>query len=65
MPDLDDLALVERCRAGDVTAFEPLVEKYRARVYRLAFNVLRDAEEARDVAQEAFIRAWEGLPGFG
>ena len=64
MPDLDDLALVERCRAGDVTAFEPLVEKYRARVYRLAFNVLRDAEEARDVAQEAFIRAWEGLPGF-
>ena len=64
MPDLDDLALVERCRSGDVTAFEPLVQKYRQRVYRLAFNVLRDAEEAWDVAQEAFIRAWEGLPSF-
>ena len=64
MPDLDDLALVERCLAGDVTAFEALVEKYRARVYRLAFNVLRDAEDAWDVAQEAFIRAWQALPSF-
>ena len=64
MPDLDDLALVERCRSGDVTAFEPLVQKYRQRLYRLAFNVLRDTEEAWDVAQEAFIRAWEGLPSF-
>ena len=64
MPDHDDLALVERCLAGDVTAFERLVEKYRARVYRLAFNVLRDTEEAWDVAQEAFIRAWQALPSF-
>ena len=64
MPDLDDLALVERCLAGDVTAFEPLVEKYRARVYRLAFNVLRDTEDAWDVAQEVFIRAWQALPSF-
>ncbi|MEK7387267.1 MAG: sigma-70 family RNA polymerase sigma factor [candidate division NC10 bacterium] len=64
MPDLDDLALVERCRAGDVAAFEPLVEKYRQRVYRLAFNVLRDTEEALDAAQEAFIRAYQALPSF-
>ncbi|MBI2162304.1 MAG: sigma-70 family RNA polymerase sigma factor [Candidatus Rokubacteria bacterium] len=64
MPELDDLALVERCRAGDVAAFEPLVEKYRQRVYRLAFNVLRDTEEALDAAQEAFIRAYQALPRF-
>ena len=64
MPELDDLALVERCRAGDVAAFEPLVEKYRQRVYRLAFNVLRDTEEALDAAQEAFIRAYQALPSF-
>jgi len=62
--DIDDQALIERCRNGDVAAFEPLVEKYRDRVWRLAFNVLRDAEEARDVAQEAFIRAWQALPSF-
>jgi RNA polymerase sigma-70 factor (ECF subfamily) len=62
--DADDAALVERCRAGDVAAFEPLVEKYRQRVWRLAYNVLRDREEAWDVAQEAFIRAYQALPSF-
>jgi len=62
--DLDDAALVERCRAGDVAAFEPLVEKYRQRVWRLAYNVLRDREEAWDVAQEAFIKAYQALPSF-
>jgi RNA polymerase sigma-70 factor (ECF subfamily) len=60
----DDAALLERCRAGDVAAFEPLVEKYRQRVWRLAYNVLRDREEAWDVAQEAFVRAWQALPNF-
>jgi RNA polymerase sigma-70 factor (ECF subfamily) len=62
--DTDDAALVERCRAGDVAAFEPLVEKYRQRVWRLAYNVLRDREEAWDVAQEAFIKAYQALPSF-
>ena len=60
----DDAVLVERCRKGDITAFEPLVEKYRQRVWRLAYNVLRDREEAWDVAQEAFIRAYQALPAF-
>jgi RNA polymerase sigma-70 factor (ECF subfamily) len=40
------------------------VAKYRQRVYRLAYNVLRDQEEAWDVAQEGFIRAWQALPNF-
>lgn len=64
MVDTDDSVLVERCRAGDLAAFEPLVEKYRRRVWRLAYNVLRDREEAFDVAQEAFIRAFQALPSF-
>ncbi|HYE90920.1 MAG TPA: sigma-70 family RNA polymerase sigma factor, partial [Terriglobales bacterium] len=62
--DTDDGALVERVRGGDVAAFEPLVEKYRQRVYRLAYNVLRDQEDAWDAAQEAFIKAYKALPGF-
>jgi RNA polymerase sigma-70 factor (ECF subfamily) len=62
--DTDDAALIERCRAGDLAAFEPLVEKYRQRVWRLAYNTLRDREEAWDVAQEAFIRAYQALPSF-
>jgi RNA polymerase sigma-70 factor (ECF subfamily) len=60
----DDQALVERCRSGDLAAFEPLVEKYRERVWRLAYHYVRDREEAWDVAQEAFIRAWQALPSF-
>jgi RNA polymerase sigma-70 factor, ECF subfamily len=47
-----------------VAAFEPLVEKYRQRVWRLAYNLLRDREEAWDVSQEAFIRAYQALPSF-
>ncbi len=62
--DNNDTALIERSRAGDVAAFEPLVEKYRQRVWRLAYNLLRDREEAWDVAQEAFIRAYQALPSF-
>lgn len=60
----DDSELIERCRAGDLSAFEPLVEKYRQRVWRLAFQILRDREEAWDVAQEAFVRAYQSLPTF-
>jgi RNA polymerase sigma-70 factor (ECF subfamily) len=62
--DTDEAALIERCRAGDLAAFEPLVEKYRQRAYRLAYNVLRDPEEAWDVAQDAFIRAFQALASF-
>ncbi|MBI2217631.1 MAG: sigma-70 family RNA polymerase sigma factor [Candidatus Rokubacteria bacterium] len=62
--DPDDTTLVERCRAGDVSAFEPLVEKYRQRVWRLALRFVRDQDEAWDVAQEAFVRAWQALPNF-
>ena len=62
--DLDERLLIERCRAGDVAAFEPLVEKYRQRVWRLAFQVLRDREEAWDCAQDAFVRAFQSLASF-
>lgn len=61
---IDERALIQRCIAGDTAAFEPLVEKYRQRVWRLAYQVLHDREEAWDVAQEAFVRAFHSLPSF-
>ena len=64
LTDADERVLIERCRAGDVAAFEPLVEKYRQRVWRLAFQVLRDREEAWDCAQDAFVRAFQSLASF-
>jgi RNA polymerase sigma-70 factor (ECF subfamily) len=62
--DTDDRVLVERCQAGDLSAFEPLVERYRDRVWRLAYQILRDREEAWDCAQEAFIRAYQSISSF-
>ena len=61
---IDEGELIRRCIAGDAAAFEPLVEKYRQRVWRLAYQVLHDREEAWDVAQEALVRAFHSLSTF-
>jgi RNA polymerase sigma-70 factor (ECF subfamily) len=63
-PHADERELIARCIAGDTTAFEPLVERYRQRVWRLAYQILRDREEAWDCAQEALVRAFHSLPSF-
>ena len=56
--------LLERCRAGDELAWEALVRRFQGKVFALAYHYLRDREEARDVAQETFIRIYKGLEGF-
>lgn len=60
----DDLEAVRRVQAGDTEAFELLVEKYKRKAFRLAYQVLRDQEEALDAAQEAFVKAFRALPKF-
>jgi RNA polymerase sigma-70 factor (ECF subfamily) len=57
-------ALVRRCLAGDRPAFDALVLAYRTRVYALARLALGSAEDAHDVAQETFVRAYEALPRY-
>ena len=54
-----DEALCERVARRDEAAFELLVSRYQERAYRLAWSILRNAEDARDVSQEAFIRLYE------
>jgi len=62
---LEDLApIVERCRRGDALAWEALVRRYQARVYGVAFHYLRDGEEARDLAQDVFIKVYRSLDSF-
>ena len=56
--------LVARARSGDQSAFEQLVLEHQNKVYSLAFRMVNDREEAADLAQEAFLRAWQGLPAF-
>ncbi len=61
---VDDAALVADALAGDGRSFATLVERYDRAVYHLAYRTLRDAEEARDVTQEAFFKAYRSLRTF-
>jgi RNA polymerase sigma-70 factor (ECF subfamily) len=56
--EISDEALCERVARHDEGAFDALVLRYQQRAYRLAWSMLRDAEEARDLSQEAFIRLY-------
>ena len=61
---MTDAELVERARAGDNQAFCALVERYQHVVVRAAIAVVGRREDAEDVAQEAFVRAFQGLERF-
>jgi RNA polymerase sigma-70 factor (ECF subfamily) len=56
--------LIERARKGDQEAFAALVAEHQRYIYNLALRVLRNEEEALDLAQETFVRAWMALPNF-
>jgi RNA polymerase sigma-70 factor (ECF subfamily) len=61
---LDDRTLVERAQEGNQSAFEELVHRYDRDVLRLALNLTRRPEDARDVYQEAFLKAYKNLHRF-
>jgi RNA polymerase sigma-70 factor (ECF subfamily) len=59
-----DEELVALARSGDHQAFEELVERHKQKAYRIAFDFARDREEAKDLSQEAFLRAYTHLGNF-
>ncbi|MCL6480723.1 MAG: sigma-70 family RNA polymerase sigma factor [Firmicutes bacterium] len=61
---VDEQTLVREAQAGDRLAFEALVRRYDRDVLRLALNLVRHAEEARDIYQEAFLKAYKNLHRF-
>jgi len=63
-PSLDEAALIRAAQKGDHDAFERLVRAHDQGVLRCAMNLLRSSEDARDVYQEAFLRAYKSLPSF-
>ena len=56
--------LVRAAAGGDTEAFERLVRTYENKIYHLALRMCGSADEAADIAQEAFLAAWRGLPSF-
>jgi RNA polymerase sigma-70 factor (ECF subfamily) len=59
-----ELALVERAKAGDAPAFSELVTRYERRIFRLAKRITQNDEDAEDVLQDAFLKAYENLDHF-
>ncbi len=62
-PDEEEQWIV-RCREGDSSAFKGLVEKYERRAFWIAYHMLGQAEDAQDVVQDAFLRAYRALGRF-
>jgi RNA polymerase sigma-70 factor (ECF subfamily) len=60
----EEQGLVERARAGDAQAFTRLVEKYERKIYRLAKHITQNDEDAEDVLQESFMKAYSNLDSF-
>lgn len=59
-----DAALVARCQAGDTGAFGELVTQYRNKVFATIYNVTRNEQDAWDLSQEAFVKAWRNIASF-
>ena len=64
MSELSDADLVKRAQAGEIDAFETLINRHERRVYSVAFRMLRQGPDAEDVAQQTFLSALEHLDGF-
>ena len=61
---LQERRLITLSQQGEVAAFEELVEEYQGRIYNLAFRMLGNSEDALDVCQESFLKAYKALPRF-
>lgn len=64
MAQQTDLDLIDRCLAGDDAAFDLLVHRYQRQVYQLAYRIARNGEDAKDLAQDAFVQAYRSLKTF-
>lgn len=61
---MDELKIIESCLLGNVNLFSHLIEKYKNMVYDLAYRMCNNCQEAEDVSQEAFLRAYQALSRF-
>lgn len=62
--DPPDVELVDRARQGDYSAYEELVRRYQRRIYALVYNMTSHKEDAEDMVQDVFVKAYRSLRGF-
>jgi len=62
--DVSELDLVKRCQAGDTEAFDLLVGRYRTRVFGMIYNMVHNEQDAWDLAQDSFLKAWKSIARF-
>lgn len=60
----DEFQLVARCQAGDTAAFNELVTRYRQRAFAMIYNMVRNDQDAWDLAQDGFLKAWKSIGRF-
>ena len=62
--EVDDIELVKRCQRGDDGAFDELVTKYRTRVFAMIYHLVHNEQDAWDLAQDGFLKAWKSMDRF-
>src|SRR5207249_5761175 len=62
--DVSELDLVKRCQAGDTGAFDELVTRYRTRIFGMIYNMVHSEQDAWDLAQDSFVKAWKSIKRF-
>jgi RNA polymerase sigma-70 factor (ECF subfamily) len=63
-PDVSEVDLVKRCQAGNSEAFDELVTRYRTRVFGMIYNMVHSEQDAWDLAQDSFVKAWKSIGRF-
>lgn len=62
--EIEDAELVAKCQRGDTQAFNELVTRYRSKVYAMIYNMVRNEQDAWDLAQDGFLKAWKSIGRF-
>ncbi|MDQ2824948.1 MAG: sigma-70 family RNA polymerase sigma factor [Verrucomicrobiota bacterium] len=62
--DVSELDLVKRCQAGETEAFDELVTRYRTRIFGMIYNMVHNEQDAWDLAQDSFVKAWKSIKRF-
>ncbi len=63
-PDVSEAELVRKCQNGDSEAFDELVTRYRTRVFGMIYNMVHNEQDAWDLAQDSFLKAWKSIARF-